>query len=271
MPELPEVETVTRQLAPLVSGRAVRAVRFLDPKLGARPPRGIIGRVVRAVRRRGKYVVFDLEPAAPRDARRVLLVHLRMSGRLLWRDGARAPNDPRHIRATVRFDTGSLDFIDPRRFGTFRLAAAEEVAALCGVEPLDPGFTADALGALLAGARQAVKPWLLRQDKVAGIGNIYACEILHAARIAPTRAAGSLTRAEVRALHAATRATLAAAIDCCGTTFSDFQDARGTAGAYGACLRVYGRDGAPCPSCGRPVVRGSFHGRGTYYCPGCQR
>jgi formamidopyrimidine-DNA glycosylase len=272
VPELPEVETVVRQLAPLVSGRVVRRVDVLDRgKLDARRAAGLVGRCVRGVRRRGKYIVFDLAPADRGDGAGVLLVHLRMSGRLLWNRRGDAPHDRRHIRATVAFDTGSIDFIDPRRFGTFRLAAPEEVAALCGREPLDTDFTAAALGALLAGSRQAIKPWLLRQDRLAGIGNIYACEILHAARIAPTRPAASLSRAEVRSLHAATRATLRAAIDRCGTTFSDFQDACGTAGGYGACLRVYGRAGEKCPACGRPIVRRAFHGRGTFYCPGCQR
>ncbi|RMG43181.1 MAG: bifunctional DNA-formamidopyrimidine glycosylase/DNA-(apurinic or apyrimidinic site) lyase [Acidobacteria bacterium] len=263
MPELPEVETVVRQLAPLATGRRIEEVRILDPLLRAGRPPAYRGRTVARLCRRGKWILFELSGAEPL----YLACHLRMTGRLLWR----GPDDPlpSHLRARIRLENGEVAFVDPRRLG--RLAWTRDPARLgpAGVDPMEPSFTVRRLARLLAGSAQAIKPWLLRQDRLCGIGNIYASEILHAARLDPRRAAGTLDAGEVRRLHRATRRVLASAIRMCGTTFSDFQDARGASGRFQELLAVYGRDGRPCRRCGHPVRRIVQQQRSTFFCPAC--
>ena len=146
---------------------------------------------------------------------------------------------------------------------------AREGAAPDGVEPLSPELTPAVYAGLLDGSAQPLKPWLLRQDRLVGLGNIYASEILHAARLSPFREAGSLDRNEVRRLHGATRRILERAIRACGTTFSDFQDARGVEGSYQRYLAVYEREGRPCRRCRAPIERVVQQQRSTYYCPQC--
>ena len=164
-----------------------------------------------------------------------------------------------------------LTFNDPRRFGTIAVTRRLGDLRPAGVEPLSDRFTATCLRDLLGASRQPLKNFLLRQDRVVGLGNIYASEILHASRLHPARPAGSLTDAEVGRLHRATRRVLRAAIDCCGTTFSDFQDARGVSGGFQEFLQVYGRAGAPCRRCGGTVERTVQGGRSTFACDRCQR
>lgn len=268
MPELPEVETVARQLAPLVEGRRILGVRIIDPKLEHPALRADLpGARVLDCRRMGKQVVLRLHTA--RGHRRWLCIHLRMTGRL---QVLRAPPETRALplRALLPMDRGCLVFADPRRFGTLRLVDRRAAAASAGREPLSRGFSAEILGSLLGRSRQAIKPWLLRQDRVAGLGNIYASEILFSARLAPDRPAGSLDAAETRRLHRAIRRVLRAAIAACGTTFSDFQDARGVEGSYARYLNVYGREGEPCRRCGTPVNRTVQQQRATFWCPRCQ-
>lgn len=269
MPELPEVETVARQLDPLVRGRLFRGLRIVDGKLspgaGPGPGRWLVG----GVRRIGKQLTVGLEGGG--NGRRAhLVVHLRMTGRLLWRPGRAAGLRP-PSRAAVDLEGGSLVFSDVRRFGT--MSWHDNVAGLLGtaVDPLDPLLTARRLGDLMAGSVQPLKPWLLRQDRLVGIGNIYASEIPHRAGLSPLRAAGALSAEEVRRLHRSLRAVLRKAIACCGTTFSDFQDSRGLTGSYQQYLAVYGREGEPCPRCGGTVIRTVQQQRSTFHCPGCQR
>ena len=266
MPELPEVETVARQLAPLSVGRKARRLVVRDAKLAAAARRSLGGRKLESVFRLGKQVVFQFEDGA---GERWLAVHLRMTGRLLWRaDGEAVPADAAP-RAELAFEGGAIDFVDPRRFGTMTWLARLDEARPKGIDPTAPEFTLAALGRLAAGSRQELKTFLLRQDRLVGVGNIYASEILNRARLDPRRVAGSLDEAELRRLHGATRAVLAAAIRACGTTFSDFQDAHGLTGRYQAKLRVYGREGEPCRRCGAPIVRFEQGGRSTYFCPAC--
>ncbi len=276
MPELPEVETVARQLAPLVEGRRVERVRLLDPLLrrvrGWRAPAGSPGAGVARVFRHGKQVLFELRPNGARRRARGesplwLAVHLRMTGRLSV--ARRVPRERAHLRAIFRLDDGVVLFHDVRRFGTIRWLKDPEDAAPGAIDPTTPAFTPASLASLLGTSRQEIKPWLLRQDRIVGLGNIYASEILHLARIAPIRPAGSLDRAERRRLHDATRRVLERAIENCGTTFSDFQDAYGVTGSYQELLSVYGREGEPCPRCGEPVVRLVQQQRSTFWCPGC--
>jgi formamidopyrimidine-DNA glycosylase len=270
MPELPEVETIARQLAPRLTGRVVRDLRIHDPKLrSTRRPR-LRNRSVVQVCRSGKRVLVGFSPAAPGGAAIWMAVHLRMTGRLTWHPDGKAPERD-HLRARIRFDRGSLLFHDTRRLGTLTWHPTPEDAAPEGVDPLSPALTVARFASMLAGGGQSVKVWLMRQDRLAGIGNIYASEILFAAGISPKRSVATLDRAEIRKLLGATRRILRRAIRNCGTTFSDFQDARGVTGSYQRYLAVYGREGAACRRCGRIIERFVQQQRSTFLCGGCQR
>ncbi len=267
MPELPEVETVARQLRLRVVGRTVRRLQIFDPLLrNGRTPR-VAGRSIRGVTRSGKRVLIELSPAAGVKGALWLAVHLRMTGRLLWMDER---GDLEHLRARFQLDRGELLFQDTRRFGTFDWYRSSAAAASQGLEPLSPELTPPRLAALLRGSTQALKAWLLRQDRLVGLGNIYASEILHAAWLSPFREGRTLTKAEVERLHRCIRRILERAIRNCGTTFSDFQDARGLSGSYQRLLAVYDREGRPCRRCRAPIQRVVQQQRGTFFCPGCQ-
>ena len=192
-----------------------------------------------------------------------------MTGRLLWQRG-RPGNSEDHLRARFRLDGGELLFADTRRFGTFQWYASAEDARPAGLEPLSAELTVRKLAELTRGSGQNLKAWLLRQDRLVGLGNIYASEILHRARLSPFRSAGSLTADELKRLHGSTRRTLRRAIENCGTTFSDFQDAQGVEGSYQQFLAVYDREGETCRRCGDSIRRVVQQQRSTYHCPGCQ-
>jgi formamidopyrimidine-DNA glycosylase len=272
MPELPEVETVASQLDPLIAGRAVRSLRILDSLLGTLPVGRVRGSRVARVFRLGKQVVLELERRTRTVPRLWLAVHLRMTGRLLWRPGDNPVGaaDRPHLRARLALDGGTVDFVDPRRFGVIHLADDLQLLEPAGTDPTGSSFTRGLLRRLLAGSGQEIKPWLLRQDRITGLGNIYASEILARSRLHPARRAGSLDTAEVRRLHAATVAILKQAIRHCGTTFSDFQDSRGDSGGFQRFLKVYGHEGDPCRRCRAPVKRMVQQGRSTFFCPACQ-
>ncbi|ANM31400.1 hypothetical protein ABI59_20220 [Acidobacteria bacterium Mor1] len=271
MPELPEVETVARQLSPAVSGRRIERFRILDDLLRKEPTPPLRGRKIRSVFRLGKQVTFDFGPRPSRtDDPLWLLVHLRMTGRLIAEpEGGRG--NPPHLRALFTLDKGRLMFIDTRRFGTFRWVRDLEEGRPDGVDPVTPEFTPERLDELLEGSPSPIKPWLLRQDRIVGLGNIYASEILHVCKVSPHRAAGSLKPGERKALHKATVEVLERAIENCGTTFSDFQDARGVEGSYQQFLAVYAREGEPCPRCKGTVEKIVQQQRSTFWCRGCQR
>ena len=235
------------------------------------------GRRITGVRRRGKFVVFDL------DGGEALVVSLRMTGKLLFAvDGV----DERYVRADIRFTDGTaLRFSDTRKFG--RMAVVDAAAlegngqprraraplhSSLGQEPLARGFTVVWLRSLLRKRpRAAIKPLLLDQRAIAGIGNIYAIEALWRAKIHPLRKAGSLRPAEVLRLHEAIRWALRKGIRLGGASRRDYVDARGQRGRMQREFQVYGRAGEPCPRCGRPIVRTVVGGRGTFHCPHCQR
>lgn len=223
-----------------------------------------------AVRRSGKRVLIELTPTPARKAPLYLAVHLRMTGRLLWVP-REAPRSVPYLRACFELDRGSLLFVDTRRFGTFEWHRSAEDAAPAGVDPLDPAFTPERLDRLVDGVRQDAKAWLMRQDKLVGLGNIYASEILHAAGISPRRRISSLAGPARRRLYRAIRRVLRRAIENCGTTFSDFQDARGVSGSYQSLLKVYGREGCRCNRCGGTIRRIVQQQRSTFFCAGCQR
>jgi formamidopyrimidine-DNA glycosylase len=270
MPELPEVETVARQLAPVLVGRRVLELRILDPRLRVQRPPRLTGRRIEAVERCGKRVLIEFGPAGDP---RFLAVHLRMTGRLSWRpdDVAPDPTSRKHLRAQFRLDRGRLLFADARRFGTFAWYPTRAEAEPAGIDPLSPQLDAHRLDLLIDHSVQNVKTWLLRQDRLVGIGNIYASEILHAAGISPQSAIGALDPLQRRRLLAATRRILTRAIRACGTTFSDFEDAYGLSGSYQRYLAVYEREDRPCRRCATPIARVVQGQRSTYHCPGCQR
>ena len=278
MPELPEVETVRAQLEPKLVGRRVERVEILDSRLTrpddpARVAAELEGERVSALERRGKYLIVRFESG------RVLLIHLRMTGQLLLANGraaGRRSAEDAHRRAVVRLDDGSdVIYRDVRRFGTWQLVEADELgpylAARVGHEPLVRRFTSTRLAETLAGRRAPVKAVLLDQRRLAGVGNIYADEALWRARIHPLRSAGGLNADEVAALHRGIRAALRAGIARQGATLRNYRAPDGERGAMQDEFRVYGRTGEPCERCGTPIEKIRAAGRGTWYCPSCQR
>ncbi len=270
MPELPEVETVVRSLAPEIVGRRVRDVVVHDARLRggvARDfPARLRGRRIDALARRGKYLLATLDDA------RVWLVHLGMTGRLTLA----LPTRPAivHDHVVVRLDDDRLlTYNDPRRFGRVAVVEATAVATEvgAGVDPLDPAFTAAALFALTRRRRTSIKALLMDQRRVAGLGNIYVNEILHLAGIRPGRRAATLTRADCARIVEATGAVLAEAIRRGGSSISDYRDGLGRAGWFQLDHRVYDRLGAACRTCGTAIRARTIVGRSSFYCPRCQR
>ena len=270
MPELPEVETVARQLRTRLVGRTVRSLRILDSRLRRGKTPSVVGSSISRVTRSGKRVLIEFAPRRRAAQPFWLAVHLRMTGRLTWVAESKRV-DRSHLRAIFRLDRGFLLFADTRRFGTFDWYRSRASAAACGIDPLSEAFTPGRLAELIGDARQNIKAWLLRQDRLVGLGNIYVSEILHAARISPLRIVASLDRAELKRLHRWTRRILERAIDNCGTTFSDFQDARGIEGSYQQFLAVYAREGQACLRCREPIRREVQQQRRTFYCGSCQK
>jgi formamidopyrimidine-DNA glycosylase len=275
VPELPEVETVRSRLEPVLVGRRLERVEIHDPRL-TRPfdPVGVAaeleGERIVAVDRRGKYLIVRFE------SDRVLLIHLRMTGNLLHgSDASVQPADP-HRRAVVRLDDGSdVVYRDVRRFGTWLLVEPHELEPYLGDrvghEPLERSFTTKRLAEALAGRRTPIKSAILDQRRLAGVGNIYADEALWRARIHPQRPAGELEPVEHKALHGGIRAALKAGIERQGATLRDYRTPDGGSGAMQHEFKVYGREGEPCDRCGTPIEKIRAAGRGTWYCPNCQR
>jgi formamidopyrimidine-DNA glycosylase len=271
MPELPEVETVRRQLEPHVRGRRITALSIRDARWSAplEPAAladAVEGREVLALRRRGKYLDWVLEGEIH------LLMHLRMTGTLLLdpRD------DPPHTRVEITLDRDRrLRFVDPRRFGTGQLVAGDDAlvefyASRLGVEPFDEEFTPRLLRELARGRRGPIKPFLLDQRQVAGVGNIYADEALFRTGVHPLRPAGSLRPVQYARLRDAVREVLADGIDANGASIDDFRDLDGARGSFQDRFMVHRREGEPCIVCGTPIRKLVVGGRGTYVCVRCQ-
>lgn len=270
MPELPEVDTVARQLreggarGPTLIGQTIARVTVRWPRHIAMPsPRQlqqrVRGQTITRIGRRGKYVLLYL-------TRDVLLIHLRMSGDLLVVEGD-APAD-KHAHTIFHFASGlSLRFTDTRKFGkVFLVSTAEDVVGRLGPEPLEAGFTAKKLGAMLRLKHRALKPLLLDQTFLAGLGNIYTDEALHRAKLHPLRLSHSLTELEVRALWQSIRTALRLGLRHNGASIDWVY--RG--GSFQNFFRVYDRAGQPCPTCGTPIRRIVVGQRGTHFCPTCQ-
>jgi formamidopyrimidine-DNA glycosylase len=272
MPELPEVETIRRQLAPQLEGRTITEVEILDARW-TRPtsPRLVEQRLrgaqVTQVSRAGKYLIWSL------SGEQYLLMHLRMTGTLLFDPVA----EPPHTRVRLKLDdSGRLAYVDPRRFGTGHLlsGAAERDAYLAsrlGREPLTPEFTARHLRGLARGRRAPVKAFVLDQRRIAGVGNIYADEALFRAGVHPLRAAGRLTLADWERLRQGIEDALREGIDARGASIDDFRHLDGARGSFQDRFLVHRRGGEPCPRCGTPVRKIVVGGRGTYVCERCQR
>jgi formamidopyrimidine-DNA glycosylase len=291
MPELPEVETIRRQLAPLVEGRRLKAVEILDPRWSrplapAEVERALVGRRVERLGRRGKYLVWSF------DGDVHLAQHLRMTGSVL----AQPEPEPPHTR--VRLELGRavsrtggradgrvgaaqgravrrLAIVDPRRFGTGELLLGGDAleaffAARLGLEPFDEGFTAAHLRALARGRTAPVKAFLLDQRRIAGVGNIYADEALFRAGVHPRRPAGRLTGEQYERLRASVVAALGAGIDARGASIDDFRHVDGVRGSFQDQFLVHLREGEPCGVCGSTIVKMVVGGRGTYVCETCQ-
>jgi formamidopyrimidine-DNA glycosylase len=297
MPELPEVETVRRQLEPAIVGRRIASAEVLDERWTRPDPpreveRALHGRTIETVERRGKYLILGL------DDGRALVMHLRMTGNLLLRlpsrgggneaadlmktDAAGPPRsyesaaDPRHLRARIRLDDGSqVLFVDARRLGHGAVlgdAGLEEYfAARLGLEPLSEALTAEEIARLAAGRRAPLKSFLMNQVGIAGIGNIYADEALHRAKLHPLSPAGSLKIEDCERLCEGIVAALEAGLRAGGASVDDYRDARGDRGAMQEEFLVHTREGKPCPRCGAEIRRIVVAGRSTYFCPSCQR
>jgi formamidopyrimidine-DNA glycosylase len=267
MPELPEVETVRRSLLPLV-GRRIETVEVHEPRLRQRIADDfaarLAGQVIEEITRRGKYLLFRLSGGE------ALLAHLGMSGALLLQP-VNAPSAP-HDHVRIRLGAGlQLTYNDPRRFGLMRLGCIDEFTELnnVGADPL--GVSVHELASLAHGRKKPVKNLLMDQRALAGIGNIYANEILFRAGIRPSRQARRLTRTDLRRLLTAIRAVLTGAIRLGGSSISDYRDGAGRPGYFQLRLRVYDRAGQPCVRCKTPVRRTVHAGRSSFYCPVCQR
>jgi formamidopyrimidine-DNA glycosylase len=271
MPELPEVETITRALAKRLSGRRIVAVEQRRPDLRFPLPERLVERLVgrRLVGfgRRAKYILGHL------DDRHSLVLHLGMSGRLLF-DG---PPAGAHEHLTFHFDDATrLRFVDPRRFGMLDLTSTRRLddhprLAGLGLEPLAATFDGPALAAALAGRQSALKLALMDQSVVVGIGNIYACESLFRARLSPRRVAGHLRPREAGRLAAAIRAVLNEAIEAGGSSLRDYVQTDGELGFFQDRFAVYGRTGQPCRVCGQAILRIVQAKRATFSCRRCQR
>ena len=273
MPELPEVETVRRMLEAHVLGRTVRSIRLSGARLREAIPRALPGRLrgrtLTAARRHGKVLLMDLSGDL------TLISHLGMSGRWLFYPGPPPAMLP-HVHARIAFEDGSwLWFQDPRRFGMLRVVPtgrlkADRSLARLGPDPLASPPSGGSLAELARGARTSAKSFLLDQRRIAGVGNIYASEILHRAGVDPRRAAGRLAAAEWSAVAVEMTKVLNDAIEHMGTTFSMYRTLWNEPGTYGEKLLVYDRAAEPCRACTTPIRRIVQGQRSTYFCPSCQ-
>lgn len=287
MPELPEVETVARQLEPELEGRRIESLEVLDARWSRPVPpaelgAAVSGATIGGLGRRGKYLLLAL------DGERTLVMHLRMTGNLVLVEGnemldpsegrllyqGERTTEARHLRARFLLDDGrELWFTDSRRFGEAFLIADADLPARfsrLGVEPLSDEFTPELLGEVAAGRTAPLKSFLLDQSRIAGVGNIYADEALYRARLHPLSPAGSMKPEHLVALRDAVVDALEAGIDAGGSSIDDYRDGRGEKGTMQEKFLVHTREGEPCPSCGGEIVRIVVGGRSTYFCPRCQ-
>jgi len=276
MPELPEVETIRRQLAPVVEGRRIERIEVLDsrwsrPLAPAELEQALTGLRIETLGRRGKYLLWNLEGDVH------LAQHLRMTGSVLAQPDGEPPHTRVRLLLSRRGGEGKvrLAITDPRRFGTGELLLGDDALKLfldarLGLEPFDEGFTTEYLRNVMRGRTAPIKTMLLDQRRLAGVGNIYADEALFMARIHPLRAAGSLTRGQYEALREGVIAALQSGIDARGASIDDFRHIDGVRGSFQDRFLVHLRAGEPCVRCGREIRKIVVGGRGTYVCEHCQ-
>ena len=286
MPELPEVETIRRQLAPEITGRRIEGAEVLDERWTRPDPpaaieAGLTGRRIESVGRRGKYLLLGLDDGA------TLVMHLRMTGNLLLADAEGeerrlgmdrlypAATSLPHLRAELALDDGRLlRFTDPRRFGHGHLLGPGELDpyldSRIGVEPLSEDLTPELIGRIAEGRIVPLKSFLLDQKGIAGVGNIYADEALHRAELHPLSPAGSMRRMHWEALHEGIVEALEEGLRNGGASIDDYRDSRGEQGSMQDEFLVHTREGQECPRCGGRINRIVVSGRSTYFCPECQ-
>ncbi len=269
VPELPEVETIRRGLVPRLVGRRLDGVDWRGAKLRGTSPEpleGLEGRRVVGLARRGKFLLWSLDDGG------TFLVHLGMTGKLLLADAGEPEMPHTHLVLDLD-DGGQVRYSDPRRFGMLLRYGPGPVAAVAhyGVEPLSDTFDSVVLAHLLASSRAPLKSFLLDQTKIAGIGNIYACEALWRAGLSPRRIARNTPRTRIPLLAQAIRAVLEDSLAAGGTSFNDYVNSIGQPGSFLFDVAVFQREGAPCPRCAQPIRRLVQSGRSTFYCPACQR
>lgn len=270
MPELPEVETIVRGLANAIVGKTIERAEIRLAKMAVAPPGAdfaalVAGERIAGVSRRAKYAVIEL------GSGRRLVTSLRMTGRLVVQRPAEADYPGTHL--VLHYTDGTrLSFADVRTFGRMRLVQpGEPWDADLGPEPLSAGFTPEKFTGMLSGRTTSIKVLLLDQHRIAGIGNIYACEALWQAGIKPGKPAKSLTKPAILRLYHAIRNVLEEATEMRGTSVDDYVDAQGLKGGFQNVLSVYGRLGEPCRRCGKPIQRTVIAQRGTWWCKSCQR
>jgi formamidopyrimidine-DNA glycosylase len=274
MPELPEVETIKRTLEKKIAGLTISGVDVNLPKVIRSPSPDefiteVTGKKIIRLRRRGKYLLIFL------SGDKLLVVHLRMTGRLVYTDAKEPP--PRHTHVIFRLSNGNeLRFTDMRQFGTIQLSSTKDLNKVKGLkdlgpEPLEREFSRDFLRRELKRKRTRIKPLLLDQTFVAGLGNIYVDEALYRARLHPERLACTLSPREIANLYHAIVEVLQEGIENRGTSMRDYVDGDGRAGSYQELLQVYNREGEKCRRCGSTIERIKVGGRSSYYCPACQK
>ncbi|MDQ8738271.1 DNA-formamidopyrimidine glycosylase [Paenibacillus sp. LHD-38] len=273
MPELPEVETVRRTLIELVAGKRIKSVTVRLPRIIQRPAEpeqfadALVGHTIQTVERRGKFLRILLDGL-------VLVSHLRMEGRY----GVFASDEPieLHTHVIFHFEDGTdLRYKDVRQFGTMHLFQAGQELELpplnkLGIEPLEPSFTLEALRSKLEKRATKIKPLLLNQEHIVGLGNIYVDEALFQARIHPERTPNTLKPAEWKRLYEAIRSTLANAVEAGGSSIKSYVNGQGEMGMFQHQLLVYGKKDEPCPTCSKPIFKFVVGGRGTHICNKCQ-
>ncbi len=274
MPELPEVETIRRSLEQKLKGKTFVGVEVLMDKMlkGVTPDKAgeeITGKKITSIERRGKYLIIRLSGG------KSMVIHLRMTGQLVHCPSEK--EKAKHTHIVFQFnDKSQLRFVDQRQFGKVQLVADDELDSLSGlkdlgIEPLSAGFTRELFKKELRNRRTKIKPLLLDQTFIAGIGNIYADEALFRARINPERVAATLSPREVSLLYKAIKDVLLEGIENKGTSIRDYIDGEGNRGSNQDNLRVYGREGEPCPRCGKPIERKVIGGRSSHFCHKCQK
>lgn len=274
MPELPEVETVKRSLAEQIIGLTITGVTVNLVKTIKIPDvstfkEKVIGKTIRNIRRRGKYLILEL------SGEDILVVHLRMTGQFTF--VTRDEPLKKHTHVIFDIDSGmQLRFVDQRQFGCMWLVTSNEIdqiSGLCalGPEPLEEEFTRNKLDKIISGRKTKIKQVLLDQKAIAGIGNIYADEILFHSAIHPERTAASLNDEEIERLFLAIKYVLGEAVKHRGTSFSDYVDGRGEKGSHQNYLNVYQQVGKNCPRCGKSLSRLKVGSRSAYHCPECQK